>query len=145
MTHRDGMVAVARRWIGTPYRHQAALEGVGCDCLGLLRGVLAEVTGARLEEPPPYTPDWADTAPDDPMRAAALRHLREIDPAAAEAGDVLLFRWRRGLPAKHCAIVSGPERMIHAWEGAAVAETSIGPWWRRHLAGAFELPEETTP
>ena len=27
------------RWIGTPYRHQASLKGVGCDCLGLVRGV----------------------------------------------------------------------------------------------------------
>ena len=25
-----------RSWIGTPYRHQASLKGVGCDCLGLL-------------------------------------------------------------------------------------------------------------
>jgi NlpC/P60 family putative phage cell wall peptidase len=145
MIAREKMVVVARRWIGTPYRHQAALEGVGCDCLGLLRGVLAEVTGTRVEEPPPYTPDWADCAPDDPMLAAAARYLVEIEPRTARPGDVLLFRWRAGLPAKHCSIVSADDRMIHAWEGAAVAETSIGPWWWRHLAGAFELPEEAKP
>jgi NlpC/P60 family putative phage cell wall peptidase len=145
MTRRDGIVAVARRWIGTPYRHQAALEGVGCDCLGLLRGVVAEVTGRAIEAPPPYTPDWSDTAPDDPMLAAARGHFREIETGTEEPGDVLLFRWRPGLPAKHCAIVSAPDRMIHAWEGAAVAETNIGPWWRRHLAGAFTVPEEDSP
>ncbi|MFD0934795.1 peptidase P60, partial [Methylobacterium trifolii] len=33
------VVAQARLWLGTPYRHQASLAGVGCDCLGLLRGV----------------------------------------------------------------------------------------------------------
>jgi NlpC/P60 family putative phage cell wall peptidase len=31
--------AEARAWIGTPDRHQASLKGMGCDCLGLVRGV----------------------------------------------------------------------------------------------------------
>ena len=38
-------VASARGWLGTPYHHQASLKGVGCDCLGLLRGVWREVIG----------------------------------------------------------------------------------------------------
>ncbi|HXO72313.1 MAG TPA: peptidase P60, partial [Bradyrhizobium sp.] len=33
------IVAEARSWIGTRYCHQASLKGVGCDCLGLVRGV----------------------------------------------------------------------------------------------------------
>ena len=36
---RAAIVAEARAWIGTPYRHQASLKGIGCDCLGLLRGI----------------------------------------------------------------------------------------------------------
>ena len=32
-------LAEARRWIGTPYQHQASVLGAGCDCLGVLRGV----------------------------------------------------------------------------------------------------------
>lgn len=36
---RQIIVAETRDWIGTPYRHQASLKGVGCDCLGLVRGV----------------------------------------------------------------------------------------------------------
>ena len=35
----------ARLRIGTPYRHQASLKGVGCDCLGLVRGVWRAVHG----------------------------------------------------------------------------------------------------
>jgi NlpC/P60 family putative phage cell wall peptidase len=38
----EHLVTLARGWIGTPYRHQASLKGVGCDCLGLLRGVWRE-------------------------------------------------------------------------------------------------------
>ena len=39
MPSPEEIVAAARSWIGTPYRHQASLKGVGCDCLGLVRGV----------------------------------------------------------------------------------------------------------
>ncbi len=34
MTTREDIVRAARGWIGTPYRHQASLKGVGTDCLG---------------------------------------------------------------------------------------------------------------
>jgi hypothetical protein len=33
------IVAAARGWLGTPYRHQASVKGEGADCLGLVRGV----------------------------------------------------------------------------------------------------------
>jgi hypothetical protein len=39
------IIAAARSWLGTPYAHQASLKGVGCDCLGLVRGVWREVQG----------------------------------------------------------------------------------------------------
>jgi hypothetical protein len=42
---RPLIVAETRAWIGTPYRHQASLKGVGCDCLGLVRGVWRAVIG----------------------------------------------------------------------------------------------------
>jgi NlpC/P60 family putative phage cell wall peptidase len=38
----------ARSWIGTPYQHQASLKGVGCDCIGLVRGVWRAVYGAWI-------------------------------------------------------------------------------------------------
>ena len=56
-TNRGAIVAAARAWIGTPYQHQASLIHVGCDCLGLVRGVRREVNGPEPEEAPPYTPD----------------------------------------------------------------------------------------
>src|SRR4051812_32701629 len=42
---RAAIVAEARDWIGTRYRHQASLKGVGCDCLGLVRGVWRACVG----------------------------------------------------------------------------------------------------
>src|SRR5690606_6011340 len=56
----DEIVAEALSWLGTPYRHQAYSKGVGCDCLGLIRGVWRSLYGDELEVPADYTPDWAE-------------------------------------------------------------------------------------
>ena len=59
----DFVVSVARGWLGTPYHDQASLRGVGCDCLGLARGVWREVVGAESFLIPPYSRDWGETGP----------------------------------------------------------------------------------
>lgn len=137
---RAAIVAEARAWIGTPYRHQASLKGVGCDCLGLVRGVWRALHGEEPEPVPPYAPDWAQAGEGDPLAEAAARHLVPIEPAEIAAGDVLLFRWRPGLPAKHAGIATAADRMVHAHDGAAVAEVALAPWWRRRLGFAFRFP-----
>ena len=71
---------------------------------------------------------------------AARRWLREIPVGEARAGDVLLFRMALGAPAKHVAIVSGEDRIIHAYWGRSVCETRLVPWWRRRIAAAFSFP-----
>jgi NlpC/P60 family putative phage cell wall peptidase len=131
----------ARAWIGTPYRHQASLRGAGADCLGLVRGVWRGLYGEEPERAPPYQPDWAERGGAETLLSAARRQLIAVPEGAARPGDVLLFRYGAGHPAKHCAILSGPDRMIHAWHRRAVCETALGPWWRRRLAGAFAFPD----
>lgn len=134
------IVAIARSWLGTPYHHQASLKGVGCDCLGLVRGVYAELYGAPTEEPPPYSRDWAEAAQAETMIEAARRHLIEIAPSQASAGDVVIFRMAKGAMAKHAAILTAADRMIHAIENAPVSEVHLGAWWRRRIAAAFHFP-----
>jgi NlpC/P60 family putative phage cell wall peptidase len=136
---RAAIVAEARSWIGTPYRHQASLKGVGCDCLGLVRGVWRAVIGAEPEAAPPYSPDWAEALGEETLAAAAARHLAPVALGEIEPGDVLLFRWRAHLPAKHAAILVEPDRMVHAHDSAAVAEVYLASWWRRRLAFAFRF------
>jgi NlpC/P60 family putative phage cell wall peptidase len=56
-------------------------------------------------------------------------------------GDVLLFRWRPGVPAKHVGILVAPDRFVHAHENACVAPAALGRWWRSHLTAAFRFPD----
>ena len=141
---RAEVVAAARGWLGTPYRHQASVKGEGADCLGLVRGVWREVVGEEPETPPAYRADWAEVGGEEALLQAARRRLVEVPLAMARAGDVLLFRMSAGCPVKHCAILSaddGPEwKMIHAYWGRSVVESWMGPWWRRRLVAAFRWP-----
>ena len=140
MIFRTLIVAETRDWIGTPYRHQASLKGVGCDCLGLVRGVWRGMIGDEPERAPAYAPDWAEVGGIEALADAAGRHLVAIERDAFGDGDVLLFRWRAGLPAKHAAIVTASDKIVHAHDGAAVAEVALAPWWRRRIAYAFRFP-----
>jgi NlpC/P60 family putative phage cell wall peptidase len=137
---RQAIVAAARSWIGTPYVHRQSVKGAGCDCLGLVRGVWREVLGAEPEALPAYAAGWAEATGREEMLEAARRHLVEIDRARFDAGDVLLFRWRPDLPARHAAIATGPASIVHAYQGHAVAEVALPRAWRRRIAAAFAFP-----
>ena len=141
MTSPQDIIACARDWIGTPYLHQASLKGVGADCLGLIRGVYRELYGDEPEVAPPYTPDWAEAGGAETLRDAARRHLQEIPLTDIAAGHVMLFRILPKAPAKHAAILTAPNRMVHAYSGHAVCETYLSAWWDRRLAYAFQFPE----
>nr|WP_295235665.1 NlpC/P60 family protein [uncultured Brevundimonas sp.] len=138
------VVAAARSWLGTPYRHQASVKGVGADCLGLVRGVWREVVGEEPEVLPAYSADWAEVGGRETLLDAAGRWMRPVAVDQMRPGDVLLFRMSPGAAVKHCAILSdvgGPEpRMIHAYWGRAVVESWMGVWWRRRLAAVFRFP-----
>jgi NlpC/P60 family putative phage cell wall peptidase len=137
---RTDVIEAARRWIGTPYHHQAMVRGVGVDCLGLLRGVFIDVCGFDPEAPPAYSPSWAEVDETEPMLRAAERHLIERTGPWGP-GDVLVFRLQGDRAAKHCAIATSKTTMIHAYSEIGVIETSIGGWWARHVAGVFSFPE----
>jgi NlpC/P60 family putative phage cell wall peptidase len=141
MPSRSGIVAAALRWVGTPYRHQAAVRGAGCDCLGLVRGVWREVYGAEPEAPPPYSPDWGEAGRVEHILDAAGRHMTSLALDEAEAGDVIVFRMREDRIAKHMAILSSDAMMIHAQSNDCVREIAFGPYWRRHAVAAFAFPD----
>ena len=141
---RHVALAEARRWIGTPYRHQASVLGAGADCLGLVRGVWRALHGGEPEPVPPYSPDWAERSGETALMHAAARHLDPVAIGEARPGDVILLRpFLRG-PVKHCAILAGEDRMIHAYHGRAVTASALSPWWRARIAaaGAFPIPYE---
>jgi NlpC/P60 family putative phage cell wall peptidase len=139
------VVAAARRWLGTPYRHQASCLGWGCDCLGLVRGVWRDLYGGEPQVVPPYSPDWGEPQGREVLWEAARRHLRmrKADEAGA-AGDLLLFRMRARGVAKHLGIAAkgaaGPT-FIHAMSGHGVLESALSRPWARRIVARFVFPD----
>lgn len=144
---RADVVAEARRWIGTPYHHQAHERGVGCDCAGLVAGVAValglvprdfwQVHGHELSG---YGRDPVGERLLDVLR----RFMTEVAPESAAAGDVLALRFRR-LP-QHLAIVvphvAGGAAIVHAIGSGpgAVVEHRLDEAWRRRTVAAFRYP-----
>lgn len=137
---RAAIVAEARGWIGSPYLHQASDRSAGCDCVGLVRGVWRALYGPEPEAMPAYSPDWSEADGTENLIETASRHLRRVENGPPRPGDVLVFRWRPHLPAKHCGILVAPARMVHAYQAAGkVAESGISHWEKR-IAGVFAFP-----
>lgn len=139
----EAVVAAARAWIGTPYRHQASCRDAGTDCLGLLRGLWRELLGAEPEAVPAYTPDWAEPSRSEALLGAAGRHLVPVE--APQPGDVVVLRMSDGGVAKHVGILAvsaeGYPTLIHAYSGHGVVESPFTPAWRRRVAGCFRFPD----
>ena len=60
---------------------------------------------------------------------------------ALEAGQVVLFRLNGHGRAKHCGILVGPDRFIHAQERLGVVEANLTEGWARRVSGRFGFPE----
>jgi len=133
-------VSAARAWHGTPYRHQASTPGAGCDCLGLVRGVWRAIYGDEPVAMPNYSADWREARQRNGLLEAAdvLMERAEGEP---RAGQLVLFRLQRSLPPRHCGIMIGADRFIHAQEGLGVVEASMSESWRRRVAARFEFPD----
>lgn len=135
------IVSIARRWLGTPFHHQARLEGVGVDCVGLVICIAREL-GAVAK-------DWDvkgyGRVPDG---VQLMRHLDDrLDAITQEEmrpGDVVLVAFDSH--PQHVGIVGdythGGLSIIHA-SGAhgRVLETRLLFTKAMRFAGAYRFRE----
>jgi NlpC/P60 family putative phage cell wall peptidase len=136
----ERVIAAARHWLGTPYHDQASLRGVGCDCLGLVRGVWRDLYGPEPMPIPPYSRDWGETGTREPLAEASRTVMLEMPVTEMTPGALILFWMRAGAVAKHCGILTAPDRFVHSYERTGVIEEQLDSAWRRRLAFAFLFP-----
>lgn len=122
MHHRaDDIVAAARGCVGTRFRGQGRVSGVGLDCLGVVI-FAAAAAGVRLPDAPDYSLRGEGLLRLDQRIAAAM--LR-VDSAGA--GDVMLFE--PGPAMRHLGVWTGSS-LIHAHAGLRrVVEGPVDPAW----------------
>lgn len=139
---RSLVLAEAKTWIGTPYRHQSSRKQVGCDCLGLIAGIWRALYTEQLNVPADYPRSWnARSDGDDPLLDAAKAYLSTLPNDEGLPGDLIVFRWSVFAPSRHLAIVAEGDTIIHAYERHAVMQNALVPSWRRRVSGVFRFPD----
>lgn len=135
------LVAQARQWVGTPYRHQGMVLGQMVDCVGLIiaAGVGAGVLEMSDEAWEPFKGYGRTPNPhkmDQAMRAFLVPLELEPQPEELPAdGAVMWMGWRQHLP-MHLGILAtaddgtGRRTMIHAYEhvGRCVEHGFAAEW-----------------
>ncbi len=128
------IVATARGALGTPFRHQARVLGLGLDCAGLLVHVCQEL-GLPVEDVQGYGRN-----PWNGLLEQAIRRqpfLREVSRQALQPGDVLLMRFSQA--PQHVAIATDAG-IIHAYEhSGAVVEHRLADVWRARITHVFRF------
>lgn len=137
----ESIVTLARSWIGTPYHNMAAVKGQGVDCIGLIRGIWAELHG-ELPDVPHYTPRWSTRYKgEETLLDAARQYLTEVDAKTRGPGIVLGFRvYPKGI-VQHCGVMTTMTEMVHSHSGRQVYEVTLGTRWEPKVVAAFKFPD----
>jgi hypothetical protein len=116
---REAVVAEDLEWLDTPFHPQAHVKGIGCDCAGLVRGVMIALA---LAGPDPRQWPGAERyagyrqrADGDSMRVACDAFLIRVREPFA--GGAALYRWKDDRP-QHLGMVVphtyGRLALVHA-------------------------------
>jgi NlpC/P60 family putative phage cell wall peptidase len=136
------IVTQARTWLNTPFHHQARLKGKGCDCLGLIVGVVDEL-GLKDKNGQPLSGYDEVTYSKEPNGAYLMEKLTdlldEVPIAEARAGDLALFKVREN--PQHMAFLTDYEDtlgMVHSYAPARrVVEHRLDDDWKSRLVKVF--------
>lgn len=134
MITAEKIVAAARSMLGTPFRHQGRVPGVGLDCAGVL------VCDCRELGLPVEDVDGYGRNPFQGLLEQAIRRqpfLREVAKADIRPGDVLLMRFYEA--PQHIAIAT-EHGIVHAYENAGkVVEHRLSGFWKARITHVFRF------
>lgn len=126
----DAIVTAVRECVGTRFRPQGRLSGVGLDCVGVVL-VAARAAGCRSVALPGY----ALGGEHDALIEPALRAAGGAAITMPRVGDVLVLAPSPGQ--RHLAVVT-PAGVVHAHAGPGrVVEGPVDAGWA--MIGAWRL------
>lgn len=134
-TRRDA-VSAARACVGTPFRAQGRMIGIGLDCVGVVLLAAARVCRARVDACRGHLPAYRLGGEHGDCLLVALDMLGCVPTAQPMAGDVLVMAPRPAL--RHVGILT-PVGIVHAHAGLGrVVEGPICEDWA--WVGHWRLP-----
>lgn len=150
---RSAAVYEARRWIGTPFRHQGRLRGQGVDCVGFLLGV-ARALDLEVHD----QADYGEVPSPAQLMSAMHAHCDrtsavDLEPTSLQGdsaethgyrpGDLVVFALAEPSMPQHVGIVTDAG-FIHAQNTGprVVREQRWSRFWtnRLHSVWSFRWP-----
>jgi len=127
------IVQEAKTWIGTPFKHQGRIKGLGVDCVGLIIGVAHVFKLTEFD----YT-NYSHTPDGFLMQQLLAQHLDVMAIQAAKAGDIVLMRFEA--QPQHVGILSH-YGIIHAYaQVRRCVEHRLDDHWQSRIVGAYAYP-----
>jgi NlpC/P60 family putative phage cell wall peptidase len=116
LEQRAAVIAWARTWLGTPWRHRAGIKGQACDCAHFLLRSFQEAGVVEPSfNPPQYSRSWFVHQDEEVFLRWVVEYFHCVERPMAEAqpADVILYRIGRCYA--HCAILIEPQLVMHAF------------------------------
>ena len=140
MAERNDIVSAARGWLGTPFHHQARLNSVGVDCIGLVIGVAREL---QLIDPDFDVTGYSRYPDGRALMAMAREKMTPVTLDQMQLGDVVVVGFDK-LP-QHFGIIGdyrhGGFSIIHAASAYnKVVEQRLMFSKAMFFVAAFQLP-----
>jgi cell wall-associated NlpC family hydrolase len=143
MIDKSKIVAQARTWLGTPFKHQGRLKGVGVDCLGLIICTLAELeisfTGKNISEIDEK--NYSMLPSGERLQNKLNQYAQAITNSQIMAGDILLMQFS-GEP-QHLAFATNHPNglgLIHSYlQAGKVVEHSLDELWQSRIFATYRI------
>jgi NlpC/P60 family putative phage cell wall peptidase len=136
----------AKQWLGTPYKHQASMQNIGCDCIGLVYGVLKQNNLIPSEFNKEELRDYSRISKDFSLITKFRKYFKEIDLDSAKSGDIFVMRFRK-YP-QHVGFLdfsrSNNDRkeiyIIHSYQAIGkVVSHNLNDKWRSRIMTCFRI------
>lgn len=127
----EDIVAIARSYVGTPFRHQGRMPGLALDCAGVVVCVAKELGLENGFKEVPY----GRHPHGGTLQRLCDEHMDRI--SLFGPGDVLLMTWES--EPQHLAIASDIG-VIHSYAKARkVVEHVLDPVWRSRIRASYRF------
>lgn len=129
----EQLIAAARSFVGTPFRHGGRAPGVGMDCIGVVV-CAAAACGLRHRDQSAYS-----LRPNGQLGLELEAQMVLVARSAVMPGDVLLMAFDE--EPHHVAVTTGAT-IIHAYAQARkCVEQPLSDYWRARVRRTYRFPE----
>lgn len=141
LDQRAAVIAEARTWLHTPWRHMANIKGQAVDCAMFLAEVFINAGVIERFDPRPYPRAWFMHHSKERFLEWVVERLggTEVPVADARPGDLMMYHI--GLCYSHGAILVEPRMVIHSYykNGKVIYTETFDPDLATHRPRAFDM------